>query len=439
MRITSADLAQAVGGTVHGPEVVAHGVSFDSRAVHSGQLFVAIVGDLDGHEFVSDAFDSGAALALVQRGRSPQSASTVEVDDTLAALNAYALHRRRLMPKVGGRVVGITGSAGKTSTKDFLLSALRSDYPLAHGAYKSFNNDIGVPVTILNASDECEALVLEMGMRGEGEIARLCSVAEPHIALITVVGDAHSERVGGIEGVARAKSELVASIPADGVAVLNADDERVRAMASKCRGRVVLYGTSSDADVRMVIDSVDASGCCLITLYSGPSQGSLRVPVPGEHMAMNATGAVAAALACGVSLEKAALGVQSSVLTHQRMEWTTATSGARILNDSYNANSSSMEAALRTLATVPAQRRIAVLAPMAEIADPKAAHLRIADLCRSLDIELVPCETHLYGQPSNSLEEIIGALGDLDGDTAILVKGSRAFQMERVVSSLVGS
>jgi UDP-N-acetylmuramoyl-tripeptide--D-alanyl-D-alanine ligase len=437
MRITSADLAHVVGGTICGPEAEANGVSFDSRVVEQGQMFVAMVGERDGHDYVADALSSGAHLALVQRGRSPQSVSTVEVDDTLTALNAYALHSRRHMPMVNGRVVGITGSAGKTSAKDFLLAALKTTYPSAHGAYKSFNNDIGVPVTILNAADNCEALVLEMGMRGAGEIARLCSIAEPIIALITIVGDAHSELVGGIEGVARAKSELVAAVPVHGTAVLNADDSRVRAMAAICKGHVVLYGTSPDANVRLVIDSVDDAGCCSVTVSHESDQVSLRVPVPGEHMAMNATGAIAAALCCGVGLTNAALGVQSSILTHQRMEWTTAKNGARILNDSYNANSSSMEAALRTLAAVPAQRRIAVLAPMAEIANPETAHMRISQLCESLGVELMACDTTLYGCESRSLENIVHALRSLDADSAILVKGSRAFQMERVVDSLV--
>lgn len=442
MRITAADLAQVVAGTVIGPDVDANGVSFDSRSVVSGQLFVAVMGERDGHMFVADAFSAGATIALVARSRGVDLSgivgTLVEVDDTLSALNAYALHRRRTLSTVGNRVVGITGSAGKTSTKDFLVAALSSTHPRTHGAYRSFNNDIGVPVTVLDAPDECDALVLEMGMRGFGEIARLCAVAEPIIGLVTIVGDAHSDLVGGIDGVAEAKSELIRSLPDNGIAVLNADDERVRAMASLCRGTVVLYGISDDADVKLDVISVDEEGRCVVRVTHAGETAEFLVPVAGRHMALNAVGAIAAAVACGVALRDAVGAVADSAITNQRMQWKTGSSGVRVLDDSYNANSASMEAAIRTLASVPASHRVAVLAPMAEIADAEVAHGRVADLCRDLGIELIAVDTDLYGVAPVSVGDAVAMLAGVDTETAVLVKGSRAYRMEEVVEGLVG-
>ena len=240
MRITALEVADCTGGTVTGIDAIATGISFDTRTLERGQAFVAVVADRDGHEFVTASRDAGAAFAIVNRGHSVDGITCVEVDDTSAAVTAIGVMcRARLDSTAAGRVVGVTGSAGKTSTKDFIVAVLGSSFGRAHGAYRSFNNDMGVPVTIANAPDGCDALVLEMGMRGFDEITRLCGVGRPDIGVVTIVGDAHGDRVGGIEGVARAKAELVRALSPDGTAVLNADDPRVAAMAAATAARTV--------------------------------------------------------------------------------------------------------------------------------------------------------------------------------------------------------
>lgn len=439
MRFTASEVGACAGGTLVGPDSQATGLSFDSRSVEKGQAFVALIGERDGHGFVGDAASAGAAFAIVGMERSVPGITCVEVDDTARALVLVGrLCRERLRESVEGRVIAITGSAGKTSTKDFVLGVLRSQWPAAHGAHLSFNNDVGVPVTIANAPDGCPALVVEMGMRGHGEISLLCETARPHIGLVTVVGDAHGERLGGIEGVARAKAELVEALPKNGVAVLNADDPNVLAMSSRTGARVLTYGAAPDADVRFSVVSVDGSGHHTVEMTHGGTTARVRIPLPGVHMASNACGAVAAGVAAGVPFARAVGALADVVGAPGRMRWVTAADGTRILDDTYNANPSSVEAALRTLAGTDARRRVAVLGMMAEISDPTGSHSAIAALCRELGIELVAFETDLYGVPGLDLEGAVAAVGARGNDTAVLVKGSRSARTERVVERLVG-
>lgn len=438
MRITALDVATCAGGTLVGEDAVAHGISFDTRTLEPGQAFVAVVGDRDGNDYLSAAQDGGAAFAVVSRGRSIKGLPCVEVDDTSAAMTAIGRwSRSRLDTNAAGRVIGVTGSAGKTSTKDFILAVLRSSFRLAHGAFKSFNNDMGVPVTMANAPDECDAIVLEMGMRGLGEITRLCQVGRPNVGVVTIVGDAHGDRVGGIEGVATAKSELVLALPTDGVAVLNADDHRVAAMATLTAARVVTYGQAEGSTVRFTIVGVDGDGCCTVDFTADGTTARAVLTVPGPHMASNACAAVAAGLACGVSLEAAVVALASVEMAGQRVQWRTSKSGLRILDDSYNANPSSMTAALHTLRASSATHHVAVLGAMAEITQPEASHRRVWQLACDMDIDVIALETDLYGPVVSSLEEAVSAVAGLGPDTAVLVKGSRSSRTERVVDALM--
>ncbi|HEY1740929.1 MAG TPA: UDP-N-acetylmuramoyl-tripeptide--D-alanyl-D-alanine ligase, partial [Acidimicrobiia bacterium] len=233
MRFRACEAAAAVGGQLHGPDVVIEGASFDSRSACGASLFVPIVSARDGHDYIVDAFAAGAAASLTNRPvRSlclPPNRTVIEVADTAAALMRLASWARS---RQSATVVGVTGSVGKTSTKDLLAAALASTLRTACNP-RSFNNEQGLPVTILNSPDDTEAMVLEMGMRARGEIARLCAVARPAIGVITVVGAAHTEMLGGLDGVASAKAELVDALDPSGIAVLNADDARVRAMAAR--------------------------------------------------------------------------------------------------------------------------------------------------------------------------------------------------------------
>ena len=435
MHLRASDVAAATGGTLFGPDVLLDGVSFDSRSIEPGQLFVAIVAERDGHEFVSAAQRAGAGACLIQR--EPGSGTSVVVADTAAALLRLGeWARNRLGQRLDDRVIGITGSVGKTSTKDLARAALSAGLRTAANE-RSFNNEQGLPVTILNAPDDTEALVLEMGMRGFGEIARLCEIGRPTIGVVTRVAAAHTERVGGIEGVARAKAELIEALPGDGTAILNADDPYVTAMAARCAGSVVLFGTDQSANVRVVDMHLDEMARPRFALATPWGTANVALAVSGEHMAVNAAAAVAAAAVCGVDLHAAAAAVGMATMSPWRMEIGRTTSGAILINDSYNANPASMRAAIETLATMRVGgRRVAVLGVMAELADPVADHAEIAALLASRGIELVAVGTDLYGVAP--VDDAPAALASLAGDDALLVKGSRVAGLERLAALLGG-
>ena len=435
MRLMAADVAKATNGTLIGQNAHLSGVSFDSRNVRPGQLFVPIVAERDGHEFVEAALAAGAGAYLTTGKTFGRTAITVP--DTLAALlQLGAWGRNKLDAQLSNRVIGITGSVGKTSTKDFIAAALGSSLRVAANE-RSFNNDQGLPVTILNAPDDVEALVLEMGMRGFGEIARLCTVARPNIGVVTRVASAHTERVGGIDGVARAKSELVIALDASGFAVLNADDERVVAMRTLTDARVITYGASSSADVRMTSCVLDERACASVSIESPWGKASWKMNVPGEHMAHNAVGAIAVAGVLGLDLQRAAEAVSNSILSEMRMQHRIARSGALIIDDSYNANPASMSAALQALSVTKASRRIAVLGVMAELSEPERDHSEIAGLAKKLGIEVLAIGTDMYGMQSRTLDEVAAMLSAVENSTGILIKGSRVAQLEKLVSHLV--
>lgn len=430
----AADVAKATNGTLVGQNAHLSGVSFDSRSVRPGQLFVPIVAERDGHEFIESALSAGAGAYLTTGktfGR-----TSITVPDTLTALLQLGTWgRNKLDAQLANRVVGITGSVGKTSTKDFVAAALGSTLRVTANE-RSFNNDQGLPVTILNAPDDVEALVLEMGMRGFGEIARLCSVARPNIGVVTKVASAHTQRVGDIDGVARAKSELVMALDASGCAVLNADDDRVVAMQSITGARVITYGLALSADVRMTSCVLDERACASVTVESPWGRASWKMNVPGEHMAHNAVGAIAVAGVIGLDLQRAADAVSMSVLSEMRMQHRTARSGALIIDDSYNANPASMTAALLALSATKASRRIAVLGVMAELSEPDQDHLQISGLAKQLGIELIAVETDLYEVQSRTRDEVAAMLSTVENTATILIKGSRVAQLEKLVAML---
>ena len=429
MRFSSHDVAAATGGTLVGPDVAIDGVSFDSRTTETGQLFVPLVAARDGHDFVAAALARGAAAYLTSRP--PQGGTAIVVADTLQALMDLAAARCR---EASATVVGITGSVGKTSTKDLAWAALAASRR-TWANERSFNNDQGLPTTVLNAPDDTEVLVLEMGMRGFGEISRLCRIAPPRIGVVTRVAEAHSDRVGGIEGVARAKSELVEALPSTGIAVLNADDDRVRAMAERCAGSVLLFGEAADADVRIERIELDGLARAAFSVSTPWGAVEVRLGVSGRHMAANAAAALAVVGAVGGDVAAGAAALSEVRLTAMRMEVLRSTRGVLVLNDSYNANPTSMRAALDALAAIPAGRRVAVLGVMAEISDPEVEHPAILRYAVERGIEVLAHGTDLYGiTPS---DDPVGAVGSLAGGDAVLVKASRAAGLERVAASLV--
>jgi len=418
-----------------GPDVELDGVSFDSRSIAPGQLFVALIAERDGHEFVTAAQRAGAAACLVQR--EPGSGTSIVVADTAAALLRLGRWgRQRMQNTSAGWVIGVTGSVGKTSTKDLARAALSAGLRTAANE-RSFNNEQGLPVTILNAPDDTEALVLEMGMRGLGEIARLCDVGRPTIGVVTRVAAAHTERLGGIEGVARAKGELIEALPADGTAILNADDPHVRRMADLCLGSVVMFGTGQSANVRVIDLHLDEIARPRFSLATPWGTAPVELSVSGEHMAVNAAAAIATAAVCGVDLHEAAAAVGAATMSPWRMEIGRTAHGAILINDAYNANPASMRAAIETLAKVQVGgRRIAMLGVMAELADPVADHAAIAALLDEHGVELVAVGTDLYGVAP--VDDPVAALASLSGDDALLVKGSRVAGLERFAALLSG-
>ena len=437
MRITASHVANITGGTLVGADVEATGLSFDSRAIKPGLAFVAIVADRDGNDFVDSAASKGASFAIVSRGRSSVALPCIEVDDTTAALALLGRAlREQLRSQSLQHVIGITGSAGKTTTKNFVRAVLQVGYSSVYASEASLNNDIGVPVTIADAPDDVEALVIEMGMRGFHEIDRLCGIAAPNIGIVTNVGDAHGDRVGGPDGIAIAKGELIEALPADGVAVLNADDERVNAMASRTSARVLTFGRSESADVRYEITETDEDGRCTADFFFKDQKASATPMLPGEHMVINAAAAIAAGLACGMTLLNAVKGIGREELETGRMCWLEAVNGLRILDDSYNANEHSMLAALQVIADLSVKTRFAVLGAMAEIFDSEGAHRRVAEFAQSHKITVIGLETDLYGTPAMSVEDALKELA-FHHPHVVLVKGSRSAKTERIVHELI--
>ena len=434
MRFMAADVANATGGALVGQNAHLSGVSFDSRTITPGQLFVPIVAERDGHEFIEAALKSGAGAYLTQRD--PVGRSAIVVEDTLAGLMKLgAWARVRLKSTAGGRVIGVTGSVGKTSTKDFIAAALASELVVS-ASERSFNNDQGLPVTLLNAADNSQAVVLEMGMRGFGEIARLCSIGRPAIGVVTAVAAAHTERVGGIEGVARAKAELVQALPQSGFAILNADDKRVREMRTLTQAQVLTYGVHESADIRITKCELDEMARASVSATTPWGNVSWAMSVPGAHMALNAAAAIAVSGVCGVGIDSAAAALEQSFVSPMRMQVITTDDGMTIINDAYNANPASMRAALDALVGMKASRHVVIAGQMAELADSSAEHAAIFEYARGKKIEFIACETENYGTPSMSAEDAVKYVRGGGTDVAVLVKGSRVAALERVVQLL---
>ena len=431
MRIRASEAAAGIGGRLIGPDVEFDGASFDSRSTRPGQLFVPIVAERNGHEFIGAARERGATVHLTSEPDPfRRDGTAIEVADTAQALLALAQWAR---PRLDARVIGVTGSVGKTTTKDMVAAACGTQRR-TRANERSFNNEQGLPVTILDAPGDTEVLVVEMGMRGFGEISRLCEVARPDIGVVTVVGHAHTERLGGLGGVAIAKGELVEALPASGTAVLNADDERVAAMAARAGASVITFGWAGEVFPADIV--LDAAARAHFVAHTPWGRAEVVLPVPGMHMVSNALAALAVAGVVGVDIDGAAAALAAVEMSEMRMEVTTSASGATIVNDAYNANPTSMRAALDALGAMRVRRRIAVLGLMAEIEDPGPAHREIADRARSLGIDLVAVGTDLYGvEPT---DDVTASLGVLGSDTVVLVKASRAAGLESVVHLLLG-
>lgn len=438
MHLRTDEIAAATKGTRLGEATVVEGASIDSRGDVRAKLFVPVVAERDGHDFIGAALDGGAAAYLTERDDST-GRPAVRVEDTSSALVDLGRFARA---RLGDRVVGVTGSVGKTSTKDLLATVLSTTYRTSANE-ASFNNEMGVPLTLLGAPDDAEAVVCEMGARGIGHIEMLCEIARPSVGIVTAIAGAHMEMFGSLRQVAVAKGELVEALPASGTAVLNADFDLVEGLATRTAASVVRYGIDrSDVDVHAEALTLDADLRPRFMLRSAWGSARVHLGVRGVHQASNALGAAAAALALGVDLDQVVEALATAELSPMRMDVRTRADGLVVIDDSYNANPTSMAAGLRALAALDVDRRIAVLGEMAELGDAaEAGHREIAELAASLGVAVIAVGTRLYGSGAHVVGDtgevviLLGGAGLGAGD-AVLVKGSRVAGLDAVARRL---
>jgi UDP-N-acetylmuramoyl-tripeptide--D-alanyl-D-alanine ligase len=445
------EIASAVRGTLRGPDGVVSRVETDSRAVGPGSLFVAIDGGrLDGHAFVGDAFARGAVGALVHRPRID--GTVIQVPDTGRALLDLAADERDRM--TGTRVVGITGSNGKTSAKD-LAAAVVGTRLRTHASPASFNNEVGLPMTLLRAEPGVEVVVAEMGARREGDVRLLCDVARPDAVVVTNVGTAHLGIFGSWDAIVRAGSEPVEWLGPNGTAIVNADDAVARAYADETDAAVITFGLDPGADVRAEDVELGPDARATFTLWSAGEREPVELAVPGDHMVSNALAAAAVGRWAGVTLAECAAALKGAGVAHWRMETSTGASGIVIVNDAYNANPESMAAALKAARWMAkGERLVAVLGHMAELGPVEfEEHERLGQLVVRIGVERLitvgerartiaraairegqlPEDVASYEDPSQAAADVRAWVSPGD---VVLVKGSRVAGLERVAEAL---
>jgi UDP-N-acetylmuramoyl-tripeptide--D-alanyl-D-alanine ligase len=464
MRWTLKQVADAVAGKPgHGVGAVARvaGVSIDSRTIRRGELFIAIHGPRnDGHDYVADVVESGALAAVVAEpvvSRYPGwiQDRCITVPDTLSALHALA---RAVRKEWGKKICGITGSVGKTTTKEILAALLGAKFQVLK-TEGNFNNEYGLPLTIFRLEEEDDAAVLEMGMSFPGELKRLAAIARPDVAILTRVAPAHLMNFSSVEEIALAKRELVEGLNGpNSLAVLNSDDLRVAAMAKVAPGRVIFYGVDTPAEFRAEgIEDRGALGSAFTMIHKG-QRTRVEMSLPGRHVVWNALAAIAAASEWGIGVEEAQRVLPNLRTPSMRGELIRFTNGFALINDAYNSSPAALEAMCSLLAATPGfQRRILAGGEMRELG-PASAQLHreggeFAGRTGKIDFVVgvqgdalqivegaiaagVPRDhTKFFATPENAAEFLTGFVkpGDL-----LLVKGSRSVKMERIVEAMLG-
>jgi UDP-N-acetylmuramoyl-tripeptide--D-alanyl-D-alanine ligase len=417
--LTLGKVCEIVGGEVLGdPSIRVSGISIDSRTTKPGDLFAAIVGErVDGHNFAAQAIAAGASALLTSQQISGNQVlvppSPDALDPAIHAIAKLSAHNRSLMN--GVEVIGVTGSSGKTSTKDMIGQVL-SQVAVTHAPAGSLNNELGLPLTLLSAPSDVKYVVAEMGMRGLGHIAHLCNLAKPTIGVVTNVGQAHIGEVGSIEAIAEAKSELVRAIPDSGVVVLNADDERVVAMRTLTKATIFTYGFSKSADVRAENLQLTSLGSYNFDLVYGGERIPAAIPILGEHNVLNALAAAAVGLAVGMEIKEIVRAMTTlKQVSNWRMEVHQLPGNVTIINDAYNANPESMTAALKTLIAIPAAgKTFAILGKMHELGDASdGIHVEVAKSAHSFGVNNVIA----VGQPAGAYG--LPELSSLDSSTGV--------------------
>ncbi len=467
-----ADVIQGLSGVrpPRGGETPITAAVIDSRQATPGSLFIALPGQHhDGHDFVADAFRRGAVLALVHRevpdcptldvrrglDRAAwaqfQLPACLRVADSLRGLQTLARFWRQQLSHL--RVVGITGSVGKTSTKELVAQMLEQRYRVLKNP-GNYNNEIGLPLTLLHARPDHEWAVLEMGFYVPGDIALLCDIARPHIGVITNIGLVHAERAGSQEAIARGKAELLQALPAEGAAVLNYDDPWVRDMAGQTAARILFYGLTPEADLwASDVVGLGLDGVRFVFHYQG-QRVPVQAPLLGRHAVYTALRAAAVGLLAGFDWATVLQGLRARA-AQSRIQPRTTPKGALILDDTYNAAPQSVQAALQLLADVPARRKIAVLGDMLELGPYEAeAHRQVGRWAAEVADELLTfgerarlmaeaalqagmARSRVAAFAADELDALVAYLRPLAGpDAVVLVKGSRGMRMERIVAAL---
>jgi UDP-N-acetylmuramoyl-tripeptide--D-alanyl-D-alanine ligase len=446
MQRTLGAFARACGGRLHGADRSYLGVSTDTRTLSTGELFVALRGpNFNGNEFVPAAAAAGAAGAVVDREQ-PLGLSQIIVDDTQRALEQAAQRWRK---RFSIPVIGVAGSNGKTTAKEMTAQIL-AQAGACLATRGNLNNHIGVPLTLLRLAPEHRYAVVEMGANRAGDVSALVQIAQPTIGVITNAGAEHLEGFGSLEGVARAEGEMVAGLGDSDIAVINADDTFSDLWRSMTRARVISFGVHKAADFHAIGLRVEGDPDCFITCFTLTcplGEVSIDLQLAGEHNVANAVAAAAAAYAAGATLEHIARGLAAMRAVRGRLQLKTARSGAWLIDDSYNANPSSVRAGIEVLAQLEGRRWL-VLGDMAELGEfADAAHSEAGEYARTHGIErlfamgpLAALAARSFGPGAETFADADSLARALEGagpDVRILIKGSRVNRLERVVDALV--
>ncbi len=453
MRLSGKEIMKACAGELlqGNPESVVTGFAIDSRQVSPGDFFIPLKGErTDGHYYVHDAFNRGAAGTFYAQRPLPvlPPGLVIGVADPLKALQQTAAYYRR---KFKLSVIGVTGSSGKTTTKDFIAGIISGSMPTLKTA-GNLNNEIGLPLTLLSLEEHHRAAVLEMGMSSPGEIAALARLAAPSIGVITNIGEAHMEQLGSVEAIAAAKGELLDYLGKGGTAVLNGDDPHLLEMGKRFPGKVYFYGFDT-GDIKCVRLTRQGESSFFRVRFPDGQEGDFSLDMPGRHLVSNALAALAVGWLLKISPAKMAAGLQKSVVTSGRLQISEATGGIKIIDDSYNANPASVKAALQVLQELGGDKTVAVLGDMLELGPAEISAHRavgryaaqcgiaalitvgekakeIADAAARAGLKACACEDH---------DGALAALREISPGRGwyILIKGSRGMRMEKLVQSLL--
>lgn len=451
--ITAGEVVEAVNGELIAgdPNAKISGVSVDTRTIEQGDLFIALTGEnSDGHKFLADALSKGAAGVMVSRKVEAQCLA-VRVQDTLLAIGDLAAFYRS---KFNPTMIGVTGSVGKTTTKEMIAAVAASCGPILKNE-GNFNNEIGLPLTLFNLASEHKTCVVELAMRGAGQIDYLAKISKPQIGVITNIHMSHIELLGSMDAIADAKAELLDSLPSDGAAILNADDAYFDYMLRRTNCRVISYGEAPNAMVRTTSKGIDSDGCCSFDVVTPQGGFAVHVPVPGEHNIKDALAAIAVGEVLGIDHESVRSALTNFKAPEKRSKVVPSRRGFIVIDDTYNAGPASMKSAIKTLSMMEGGRKIAILGDMLELGDHAiAAHLDIGKDVKNSGIDMLFVVGELAklisrgaidaGMPTSAInefddsaqaaQEIVGKIRERD---IVLVKGSRAIKMERIVESLV--